>query len=62
MPERQLVTLNEAADLLRVTPRSVRRYVSGGLLTGYRVGPKLFRVDLAEVEQLARPIPTVRAS
>ncbi len=35
---------------------------SQGRLTGYRVGPRLVKVDLKEWEALARPIPTARAA
>lgn len=56
-PRRQLVTVEAAAERLDVSARSVRRYITAGRLTGYRVGPRLIKVDLAEVETFARPIP-----
>ena len=55
----RLVSLKEAADVLGVTPITVRRMISRGDLRGFRVGsgPKApIRVDLSEA---LRPIPAV---
>lgn len=57
---RRLVSLAVAAVYADVSTRTLRRYISQGRLTGYRVGPRLVKVDLHEVDQLARPIPTAR--
>ena len=54
---RELVSLAAAAAYADVSVRTVRRYIAGGRLTGYRVGPRLIRVDMKELEDLARPIP-----
>ena len=35
-------------------------YIAQGRLAGYRVGPRLLKVDLDGVDRLARPIPTAR--
>jgi excisionase family DNA binding protein len=51
------VSLAAAAAYADVSVRTVRRYIAGGRLTGYRVGPRLIRVDMKELEDLARPIP-----
>ena len=56
-PKRQLVTTETAAGYLDVSTRSVRRYIARGMLRAYRVGPRLIKVDMAEVEALAQPIP-----
>ena len=53
----QLASLADAAEQLGCSPKTIRRYIAAGTLTGYRVGPRNLRVDLAEVEALARPIP-----
>jgi excisionase family DNA binding protein len=55
---RILIDIPEAAEHLRVCTKTVRRFISDGKLTGYRVG-RLIRVDLAEVDALAAPIPTI---
>ena len=55
---RNLIELSEAGDRLAVCSRTMRRYVARGLLTGYRVGPRLIRVDAAEVDAFAQCVPT----
>jgi excisionase family DNA binding protein len=59
---RTLVSCNEAAALAGVSHQTIRRRIAAGELTGYRFGPKLIRVDLAEVEALIHCIPTVADS
>jgi excisionase family DNA binding protein len=51
----------EAARHVGVTPRTIQRYVTRGRLTGWRVGPRLIKVDLGEVEALFRRIPAAGA-
>lgn len=58
MPERRLVSLPEAAELLDVDPITLRRWGAKGRLKLYRIGPRMLRVDANEVEALARPVPT----
>lgn len=58
----KLVDLTTVAGRLGVSVITIRRMVKRGDLTAYRVGPKLIRVDLNEVEtKLARIIPTAGA-
>jgi len=48
---------------LSATPsKTIRRRISGGDLTGYRMGPRIIRVDLNEVAALLHPIPTAEAA
>lgn len=54
----QLVSLAAAAGAVDVHPRTVRRWIAAGALTGYRVGPRMVKVDLDELEAFIRPIPT----
>lgn len=54
---RRLAPLGAAADRLAVHPRTVRRMIANGQLTGYRVGDRMVRVDMDEVDQIAKPIP-----
>lgn len=56
---RRLAALAVAAEYANVSPRTLRRYIASGRLAGYRVGPRLVRVDLNEIDALLRPIPTV---
>jgi excisionase family DNA binding protein len=55
---RRLLSLQAAAEYLGVDERSVRRYIATGQLTGYRVGERLIRVDVADLDAMLRPIPT----
>jgi excisionase family DNA binding protein len=58
---RQFATLNDAAEIIGCNPRTLRRFIADGRLTGYRLGGgKAIRVDLDEVYATLRPIPTVR--
>lgn len=57
---RELVTLSTAAEHLGVCTMTVRRRISDGTLTGYRIrGSRAVRVDLAEVDTMIQTIPTV---
>lgn len=47
-----LLDRSEAAERLRVSARTVRRYEASGLLDARRVGPKLVKVTEASVEAL----------
>jgi excisionase family DNA binding protein len=47
-----------AASQVKVSPRTIRRMIARGELTGYRLGPRILRVDLNELEALLRPIPS----
>lgn len=51
----------EAAEYLGVTDRTIRAYISRGLLPGYRVrGSRLVRIDRHDLDALLRPIPTAK--
>jgi excisionase family DNA binding protein len=58
----RIAAIETAATLAGCSPRTIRRYISQGRLSGYRMGPRLIRVDLAEIEALLSPIPTTQAS
>lgn len=55
----KLASLQEAAAYLSVNPRTIRRRIADGTLTGYRLGPRSIRVSWADLEALPRQIPTV---
>jgi excisionase family DNA binding protein len=57
MPKRY-VTESEVAENCQVSVRTVRRLISAGTLTAYRIGPCLIRLDADEVERvmLANPV------
>lgn len=47
-----MVTVKEAAGLLRVTPRTVRNWIAAGRLDAARVSERVTLVPLAEVDRL----------
>lgn len=60
--QRRLASLQDAADYADVNPRTIRRRIADGSLTGYRLGARIIRVDLDELDRLLEPIPTVGAA
>jgi excisionase family DNA binding protein len=59
--QRRIASINDAAEYAGVSTKTIRRYVSAGRLTGYRFGPRLIKINLAEVDVLLKPVPTVGA-
>lgn len=55
---RRLTTIADAAVYLDCSQRTIRRRVASGELTAYRLGPRLLRIDLDELDALLKPIPT----
>jgi len=55
-PRRILCGLEAAAERLDIDVRTVRRFIAGGQLPAFRVG-RLLKVDVADVDALARPVP-----
>ena len=47
------VSLLEAAAILDCSTRTIRRRITDGSLIGYRFGPRLIRIDRAELDALA---------
>ena len=54
-PQR-LAGTTEAARYSGRCTRTLYRYIADGLITGYRDGPKLIKIDLDELDQLLKPI------
>ncbi|WP_026533912.1 helix-turn-helix domain-containing protein [Arthrobacter sp. H14] len=54
-------SLTEAADYAHISTRTLRRYITDGRLTGYRVGPRIIRVNLDELDNLFSAIPAASA-
>lgn len=55
---RRLESIQNAAAYAGVSSKTIRRRISDGSLRGYRMGPRLLRVDLNELDAMLRPIPT----
>lgn len=53
---RRPATAAQAAEHYGVCLRTVRRWIASGELPSYRIGRKLIRVDLDDVERLAKPV------
>lgn len=49
-------TIQETAEYLGVSPQTVRRYITQGLIRAERVGPRLIRVDLSSLQNLGRSL------
>ena len=58
---RRYVSLAEAAVYLGVNIRTIRRQIADGRLTGYRLGDRLIRIDLDELDAAMHPIPAAKA-
>jgi excisionase family DNA binding protein len=56
----RLGTIQRAAERNAISVDTVRRLIARGDLKAYRLGERIIRVDLAEVDALFRPIPTVQ--
>jgi excisionase family DNA binding protein len=56
----ELLTIDEAAKMLRISSVSVRRYVAAGRLPAVRVGRSV-RIDKDAVEQFVTPIASAAA-
>ena len=50
-------SLEDVAARLGCTPRTIRRMIADGQITGYRFGKRFIRVSTAEVDAMVRPIP-----
>ncbi len=57
-PPRRLARLSTAAEYAGVCTKTIRRRIAAGDLTGYRMGPRLIRVDLNELDAMLSPIPS----
>lgn len=55
---RRLVGINRAAEYADVHPITLRRWISAGRLPAFRVGPRLLKIDLNDLDAMLRPIPT----
>lgn len=58
---RSYVTVNDAAEALGVSTRTIREFIARGTLTGYRLGTRMIRIDADELNALLKPIPSAQA-
>jgi len=60
LPARRYASVKTAAEIYDINPRTVRRWISEGRITGYKIGAMLVKVDLNELEEkIVRVIPPV---
>ena len=52
----ELIGLQEAAGRCNVDPRTIRRWIAAGRINAYRVGPRLIKVDVAELDKVLQPV------
>lgn len=60
---RQLVTLSEAAEILALSVKTVRRYIAAGDLDAVRLGRRTIRVRVDSLDELlvAHPVNAWRS-
>lgn len=52
---RAYISINEAADYLGVTSRTIRQMVADGRLRAYRSGQRLVRLRIEEIDAAMKP-------
>lgn len=57
-PTVESVSIAQAAEREGVHPDTIRRRIADGTLPAYRVGPKLIRIRVADLDACLRRIPT----
>jgi excisionase family DNA binding protein len=54
------VSLEEAAECMSVSVKTVRRWIAAGTLPAYRCGKRAIRIRLEDLEGAPRQIPSAR--
>jgi len=54
------VSLADAADYAGVCTKTIRRWVQRGVIPAYRIGPRLVRINLDDLDAALTRIPTAR--
>lgn len=55
VPDHDMMTIREVAELLRVSEITVARWIKQGRLPAFRVGPRAVRIRRADVVGLMKP-------
>jgi excisionase family DNA binding protein len=53
--QRRWATMQQTADYMGVSLRTVREWITQGKITGYRINARVIRVDLNEVDGAMQP-------
>lgn len=56
----QWLTQAQAAQILGVCTRTIRRRISAGELPAYKIGHKAIRIKIADLDRISRRIPSAR--
>ena len=56
-PARDWKSPHEAAEYAGVCVRTIRRRILDGSLPAHRIGPRLLRIDRADLDRLFTPVP-----
>lgn len=56
----KLLSLAQAADLLGLSTRTIRRRIANGQLPAYRSGRKVIRIKTTDLDRIFRRIPSAR--
>ncbi len=59
-PEPRYVVFNEAVAYAGVPKKTMRDWISKGILPAYRIGPRLLQIDLNDIDRLRRRVPTAQ--
>ena len=52
-----LTSIANAAEQTGLSAKTIRRYIAEGRLPAYRLGPRMIRVDLDDIDRLWQPLP-----
>lgn len=55
---RKFVSINEAGEILGLTPKTIRSFIAAGRIPASRLGTKVVRIHVDDLEAFIRPIPT----
>lgn len=61
-PQKQYLSVAEFAQLSGVHPRTVRRRIADGTIRAYRFGPRVIRIDPADLDAAFAEIPSAAVS
>jgi excisionase family DNA binding protein len=60
-PAPAYLTIDEVAELCRVTDRTVRNWINSGRLTAYKMGPQAVRIAVEDVAGMFKVKPVTKS-
>jgi excisionase family DNA binding protein len=54
------LSLEDAAEAMSVSVKTIRRWIAAGTLPAYRCGKRAIRIKFEDLEATPRPIPSAR--